>query len=48
MAKHSAHYELARQKYLTGAWNKKMLQALVAAGRITQKEFDEIVEDKNG
>ena len=38
----STYYELAKAKWDSGAWNEKMLRALVRAGRITAAEFEEI------
>ena len=36
-------YELA-QKYYPRLWDKERLEALVAAGRLSQEEFDQLVE----
>lgn len=38
----SEYFELVKEKYDSGKWGKKMLRALVAAGRITAEEFEEI------
>lgn len=35
-------YELA-QKYYPRLWDRERLEALLAAGRLTQKEFDQLV-----
>jgi len=35
-------YELA-QKYYPRLWNKSRLDALLAAGKLTQKEYDSLV-----
>ena len=47
---HSAFYELAKEKYDSGKWTAKMLRKLVDAGKITEAEYDEIVngEPENG
>lgn len=39
---HSPFFELAKAKYEAGLWNIKMLRTLVAAGKITAEEFEEI------
>ena len=36
-------YELA-QKYYPRLWDKERLEALLAAGRLSQEEFDQLVE----
>lgn len=36
-------YELA-QKYYPRLWDKARLEALLAAGRLTQAEFDQLVD----
>lgn len=38
-------YELA-QKYYPRLWDKERLEALAAAGRLTQEEFDNLVTDE--
>ena len=35
-------YELAR-KYYPRLWDKERLEALLAAGRLSQEEFDQLV-----
>lgn len=35
-------YEMA-QKYYPRLWDKERLEALLAAGRLTQAEFDQLV-----
>ena len=35
----SEYFELVKQKYDSGKWNKAMLRALVKAGRITEDEY---------
>lgn len=35
-------YELA-QKYYPRLWDRERLEALLAAGRLTQEEFDKLV-----
>lgn len=35
-------YELA-QKYYPRLWDKSRLEALLAAGKLTQEEFDQLV-----
>lgn len=37
-------YELA-QKYYPRLWSKERLEALLAAGKLTQEEFDSIVKE---
>ena len=39
-------YEMAK-KYYPLFWDKKRLQMLVDAGRLTQAEYDEIVGENN-
>lgn len=36
-------YELA-QKYYPRLWDRERLEALLAAGRLSQAEFDQLVE----
>lgn len=36
-------YELA-QKYYPRLWDRERLEALVAAGRLSQEEFDRLVD----
>lgn len=36
-------YELAR-KYYPRLWDRERLEALLAAGRLSQEEFDQLVE----
>lgn len=36
-------YELAR-KYYPRLWDRERLEALLAAGRLSQEEFDKLVE----
>lgn len=36
-------YELA-QKYYPRLWDRERLEALLAAGRLSQEEFDQLVE----
>lgn len=36
-------YELAR-KYYPRLWDRERLEALLAAGRLTQAEFDQLVD----
>ena len=36
-------YELA-QKYYPRLWDRERLEALLAAGRLSQEEFDRLVE----
>lgn len=38
-------YEMA-QKYYPRLWNKSRLEALLAAGKLTQEEFDSLVTEK--
>lgn len=38
----SEYFALVKEKYDSGKWSKRMLRALVAAGRITAEEFEEI------
>lgn len=38
-------YELA-QKYYPRLWDRERLEALLAAGRLTQEEFDQLVGEK--
>ena len=38
-------YELA-QKYYPRLWDRKRLEALLAAGRLSQEEFDRLVAEK--
>lgn len=38
-------YEMA-QKYYSRLWNKSRLEALLAAGKLTQEEFDSLVTEK--
>lgn len=38
-------YELA-QKYYPRLWDRERLEALLAAGRLTQAEFDQLVGEK--
>lgn len=38
----SEYYDLVKEKYDSGKWSQKMLRSLVAAGRITAEEFEEI------
>lgn len=38
-------YELAR-KYYPRLWDKERLEALLAAGRLSQEEFDRLVGEK--
>lgn len=37
-------FEMA-EKYYPRLWDKKRLEALVEAGRITQAEFDQLVKE---
>ena len=37
-------YEMAKQ-YYPRLWDKSRLEALVAAGRLTEQERDEIIEE---
>lgn len=39
---HSAYFEKAKEKYDSGAWTKAMLKVLVAKGKITEAEYEEI------
>lgn len=36
-------YEMA-QKYYPRLWDRERLEALLAAGRLSQEEFDQLVE----
>lgn len=38
-------YELA-QKYYPRLWDRERLKALLAAGRLSQEEFDQLVGEK--
>ena len=38
-------YELA-QKYYPRLWDKERLEALLAAGRLSQEEFDQLVGEE--
>lgn len=38
-------YDMAKKYYPT-LWNRARLEALVAAGRLTEAEMEEIIEDK--
>lgn len=38
-------YELA-QKYYPRLWDRERLEALLAAGRLSQEEFDSLVAEK--
>lgn len=38
-------YELA-QKYYPRLWDRERLEALLAAGRLSQEEFDQLVGEK--
>lgn len=38
-------YELA-QKYYPRLWDKSRLEALLAAGKLTQEEYDSLVTEK--
>ena len=38
-------YELA-QKYYPRLWDRERLEALLAAGRLSQEEFDQLVGDE--
>lgn len=38
----SEYYELVKSKYDNGEWTKRMLRALVKAGRITAGEYETI------
>lgn len=38
-------YEMA-QKYYPRLWDKSRLEALLAAGKLTQEEFDSLVTEK--
>lgn len=38
-------YELAR-KYYPRLWDRERLEALLAAGRLSQEEFDRLVGEK--
>lgn len=38
-------YEMAR-KYYPRLWDKSRLDALLAAGKLTQEEFDSLVTEK--
>ena len=42
MLEHSEYYNLVKEKYDSGKWTKAMLRALVAAGRITAEEYEQI------
>ena len=43
MAKSSKAYEMAKKYYDAGLWSIERLQALVDAGKLTQAEYDSIV-----
>lgn len=38
-------YELA-QKYYPRLWDRERLEALLAAGRLSQEEYDQLVAEK--
>lgn len=40
-------FELAK-RYYPRLWDKSRLEALVAAGRLTQEQMEEIVNEKEG
>jgi len=40
-------YELAKA-YYPRLWDKSRLEALVAAGRLTQEQMEEIINEKEG
>lgn len=42
MAVHSKIYLQAKRNYREGLWNEERLRTLVAAGRLTAAEFEEI------
>ena len=39
-------YKIAKRNYEAGLWNRSMLENLLNLGRLTQDEFDDIVEDE--
>lgn len=41
------YYLIAKRNYDAGLWNRAMLENLLALGRLTQTEFDDIVGDEN-
>ena len=42
MAVHSKIYLQAKRNYREGLWNEERLRTLVAAGRLTAAEFEEV------
>lgn len=41
------YYLIAKKNYDAGLWNRAMLENLLALGRLTQAEFDDIVGNKD-
>lgn len=41
----SKWYKIAKSNYQSGKWTLAMLKAVLAKGRITQDEYNEIVGD---
>ncbi len=41
-------FEKAKKYYEEGHWTRKYIQALVAAGKLTQEEYDEIIAGSGG
>ena len=46
MAKHSAYYQKAKEKYESGAWTKAMLKVLVEKGKLTAAEYKQITGEE--
>lgn len=42
------YYIIAKRNYDSGFWNRAMLENLLALGRLTREEFDDIVGKNNG
>lgn len=40
------YYKIAKQNYLAGQWNKNMLDRLLQLGKLTQAEYDDIINSK--
>lgn len=39
-------YDMAKQNYLRGTWTLEMLQALVAKGKLSQAQYEDITGAK--
>jgi|GEM_PF-1619858 len=42
------NHEIAKRKYLDGAWPKSYIDQLYKAKRLTKAEYDDIIASKEG